>query len=365
MEKIKSVVIVAAGNGGITAAADLKKRGLDVVLYDLPEKSHKLEKIIENKGIYLTYEGKEEFVSGVKCSTDIKSSIEGADVIMFTMPALLVEKYAEVVAPVVREDQLLFFNAAASLSGIRFINKAKDLGLDKKFFIAESNSLTYATRADYKTASVNLSLKVKQTLVAALPKEKTQKAADIISQMYDGIIPVEDVWRILLENANPEVHPGPCLLNVGQIEKNPDTFSLYRDGFTEHSANILKGVSVERRNIAKAFGYELEGIIESRINRGYFSEDRKEIHLMFNESPVFSKINGPSSVKSRYFIEDIEDGLVLWSELGKVCGVETPIIDSIINLSSLVIGIDFFKEGLTLEKLNMDGRTLEELKEMV
>lgn len=365
MKKVNKVTIIAAGNGGITAAADLRQKGFDVVLFDLPEKSHKLSAIIKNNGVFLNYNGEDTFVDDIECCTDIEYAIKNSDIIMFTIPGLLVEKYAEVVAPYVKENQLIYFNTAASMSGIRFINKAKELGIDRNFFIAESNSLTYATRANHEEGRVDLSLKVTETLIAALPKEKTQEACSLISQIYDGIIPVEDIWRITLENANPEVHPGPCLLNTGQIENQGNSFSLYRDGYTEHTANLLKAIGIERRKIAKAFGYQLEDIIESRINRGYFAPDRKEIHLMFNESPVFSKINGPSTVKSRYFIEDIEDGLVLWSDLGKISNVPTPVIDSVITLASVVIGIDFFAKGLTLKKLKLDGLSIVELKNLV
>lgn len=365
MKKVNKVTIIAAGNGGITAAADLKQRGIDVVLYDLPEKFHKIKTIQENGGIYLKYNGEEKFIDGIKCSTDINEAVKGSEVVMFTIPGLLVEKYTEVVAPAVNESQLIFFNSAASMSCVRFINKTKSLGINKKFFLAESNSLTYATRADTKRGSVDLTLKVKETLVAALPKENTDLACSMLADLYDGIIPVEDIWRITLENANPEVHPGICLLNVGQIENYSDTFSLYRDGYSEHTSNLLKEIAKERREIAAAFGYKMEDIIESRINRGYFANDIKEIHLMFNESPVFSKINGPSSVKSRYFIEDIEDGLVLWSDLGKAARVSTKAIDSVIYLSSVVIGIDFYKKGLTLEKLGFSKMSIEQLKSMV
>ncbi|WP_101773307.1 NAD/NADP octopine/nopaline dehydrogenase family protein [Peptostreptococcus faecalis] len=365
MKKVKNVTIIAAGNGGITAAADLKDRGFDVILYDLPEKSHKLETIIENNGILLRYNGEEKFVSGVECSTDIDHAVRNADIIMFTIPGLLVEKYAEVVAPAVSEDQLIYFNNAASMSGIRFKNKAKEMNINHDFFIAESNSLTYATRADAKKGHVDLSLKVKETLIAALPKEKTNTAYELVSQIYDGIIPVEDIWRITLENANPEVHPGPCLLNAVRIENHGDQFSLYRDGFSKNSSNLLKAIAKERRAIASAFGYKLEDIIESRINRGYFADDKKDIHLMFRESPVFSNIDGPSSIKSRYVVEDIENGLVLWSDLGRVAEVPTPAIDSVITLGSIITELDFKKIGLTLKKLKLDHLNLSELKSFV
>lgn len=364
IRKVSKITVIAAGNGGITAAADLKEKGFDVTLYDLPEKEHKLEAIREQNGITINYNNKNRFISDINCSTDIYEAVKDADVVMFTLPGLLVEKYAEFVAPAVKEDQLVFFNSAASMSSIRFINKARDLGLEKNYFLAEANSLTYATRADHKKASANISLKVKETLVAALPKERTEDACSMIAQLYDGIIPVENIWRITLENANPEVHPGMCLLNIGQLENDPG-FSVYRDGYTKSTINLLLAIADERRKIAKAFGFELEDVVESRINRGYFSDYRQDLHLMFNQSPVFSKINGPNTIHSRYIVEDIEDGLVLWSDLGKLTNTPTPIIDSVINIGSVVVGIDFRKNGLSLEKLRLDNLDLNELINMV
>ena len=54
---------------------------------------------------------------------------------------------------------------------------------------------------------------------------------------------------------------------------------------------------------------------------------------------------------TRYFTEDVPTGLVPISSLAKFLGVETPIIDSIINLSSILCGIDFKNEGRTIEGL--------------
>ena len=43
--KFEKVAILGAGNGGITAAADLKNRGFEVRLYELPQFGRNLEQI--------------------------------------------------------------------------------------------------------------------------------------------------------------------------------------------------------------------------------------------------------------------------------------------------------------------------------
>lgn len=49
--KVSKVAILGAGNGGMTAAADLKDRGFDVALYELPQFAKNLEVIKEKGGI--------------------------------------------------------------------------------------------------------------------------------------------------------------------------------------------------------------------------------------------------------------------------------------------------------------------------
>ena len=74
---------------------------------------------------------------------------------------------------------------------------------------------------------------------------------------------------------------------------------------------------------------------------------------LFNTSEVFCAIKGPTSVTNRYITEDISTGLVLWSSIGKVLKVPTPNIDAIIVLGGTLLQRDFYKEGLTIEKLGI------------
>ncbi len=50
----------------------------------------------------------------------------------------------------------------------------------------------------------------------------------------------ESLWKTNLENGNPEVHPGPTLLNVGRIDYS-DEFALYEEGITKHTVRLFRG----------------------------------------------------------------------------------------------------------------------------
>lgn len=61
------------------------------------------------------------------------------------------------------------------------------------------------------------------------------------------------------------------------------------------------------------------------------------------------------TLNNRYVVEDVGYGLVLWKSIAEAVDVETPSIDSIIHLTSLMLEVDFTREGLTLEKIGLDG----------
>ncbi len=225
---------------------------------------------------------------------------------------------------------------------------------------AELNTLTYGTRVDYDKAEVNLSLNVQKVHFSTYDKSYLTESFKTIKELYPYIVKEESLWKTNLENGNPEVHPGPTLLNVGRIDY-ADEFALYKEGITPHTVKLLHAVELERLSLGRKLGFELNTAKGARIERGYLSNDDEDepLNKLFNTSPVFSQINGPNEVENRYLTEDIAYGLVLWSSLGKVIGVPTPNIDAIIVIASTILERDFYTEGLTVESLGLEKLGLE------
>jgi len=276
------------------------------------------------------------------------------------IPSSFIEHYAKTMAPFITEKQLILFNIAAAMGSIRFINVLEHKHIDVMPKFAELNTLTYGTRVDYDKAEVNLSLNVKKVHYSTYDKSYLTESFKLIKKIYPYVVKEESLWKTNLENGNPEVHPGPTLLNVGRIDY-ADSFSLYKEGITPHTVKLLHAVELERLSLGRKLGFELNTAKGARIERGYLSKDDEEkpLNKLFNTSPVFSQINGPNEVENRYLTEDIAFGLVLWSSLGKVIGVPTPNIDAIIVIASTILERDFFTEGLTVEELGLEKLGLE------
>jgi opine dehydrogenase len=363
--KVEKVAILGAGNGGITAAADLKSRGFEVRLYELPQFGRNLDQIKKENGILFKSKNGSRKVIPDMVTTCIEDAVKGADVVLLVIPSFAVEAFAKVSAPVIEEEQPILITSSSALGSLRFVNTAREMGIHKKFKIGETNTLPYGTRAFPEKAEVELAWMVTHIYFAAYPAKNTNELLKPFRQLYEYIFPVSNIWEVTLRNGNPEIHPGPVLLNAGRIDYSKGEFYLYKEGMTEHTVNLVYAVSAERKKLAEAFGFEVDDPKVSRQKRGSIPQGSEPLDVLLRNSEVLSNIKGPICVDNRYLTEDIPMGLVLMSSLGKTLGIPTPAADAIITLGSIILKQNFMDEGITLEKLGIGGLSPNDLNQIV
>jgi opine dehydrogenase len=97
---------------------------------------------------------------------------------------------------------------------------------------------------------------------------------------------------------------------------------------------------------------------------GLTSEEARasgSIYRAISESEPNRTIKSPSTLEHRYLKEDVGYGLVPMAEIGRLAGVKTPVIDSLITLASAISRTDYRSLGLTLEKMGLTGIRAEDL----
>ena len=95
------------------------------------------------------------------------------------------------------------------------------------------------------------------------------------------------------------------------------------------------------------------------------ARDSGDIARACRESEPNKTIKSPPSLDHRYMHEDVGYGLVPFSALGRLAGVATPTIDAMIQLAGLAVGVDYRRDGLTLERLGLAGKSPSELLHFV
>jgi opine dehydrogenase len=161
------------------------------------------------------------------------------------------------------------------------------------------------------------------------------------------------------------------LCNAGRIEATQGKgWNLYGDGATESVANLMLAMDAERMSLMEHIG--LQGIaFKDAFERLYknYSLGGQALSLSetLRKSPIHSDtaFAAPESVDTRYIAEDLPFGLVPWSSIGRMFDLPTPTIDAVVQFASVMLGRNFFEEGLSAGDLGIDGMSAEDLKAMV
>jgi opine dehydrogenase len=91
------------------------------------------------------------------------------------------------------------------------------------------------------------------------------------------------------------------------------------------------------------------------------ARDSGDIARACEESEPNRTIKAPPRLDHRYIHEDIGYGLVPMAALGRLAGIATPTMDALVQLGSVALGIDYARDGLTLERLGLAGKSPAEL----
>ena len=119
------------------------------------------------------------------------------------------------------------------------------------------------------------------------------------------------------------------------------------------------GKSTIGMSLAKALGFDLLSVVDALYRDGY--GPKGSLWQTIKASEGLTPIEGPNSIDTRYLKEDTPNGFVTWSNFGNLLNVKTPIIDSLINIVSVIYDIDYFKEGRTLKRLGLHGMNTSEM----
>lgn len=357
------VAVLGSGNGGCAVAFDWAQAGHDVYLFDFSEFSSNIDHINEVGGIKSSgmLEG---FVKLAYAGHDLEKTLKGAELIFVVGPAYSTESFGKAVKPYLEKDQT-FIVCPSSCGGSIVFKNALGLSLDNEdYIIAETSTLPYAVRVD-GPASISVFLKLKDgILLAALPGKYTNKVYELIKGVYPASIPAKNVLQTTLQNANPVIHPSVTLLNAALIERTKGDFYFYEEGVTPAVGKLMKAVDDERIAIGAKLGFEVIDDPTFGMKQGYMQEPTYD--KGYSEAIGFKGIGAQSSLDHRYLNEDVGYGLVFLSELGKQIGVDTPTMDSIIKLASIIMERDYRgEEKRTMTTLGLDKYSLEDLLEIL
>ena len=337
-EKRNSIFVCGGGHQGLSMAAHLALNGCNVTLWNrTPEH---IQHIINTKTIFCS--GVVNGNAKIKQASSNLSEVF-SDVVMVTAPSSAHKDIATEIAPYVSADSVIVLNPGRTFGAIEFAETLKKCGVRTLPHIAETQTIVYTCRRAGDD-SVNIYALKQNVGIAAIKGSNIEYILSRIPKCLSKYFDKKDsVGETSLSNVGMILHCAPVLMNIGWIESDEADFKYYYDGISKSIASYLEKLDYERVNVSRAFGYNVESVLEwmKRI----YSTDGNDLYNCIRNNLSYRHIDAPKTLKNRYIFEDVPNGLVPIEALGKLCGISTGNITTIIDLANSVMETDFRKKG--------------------
>ncbi|MCL5735731.1 MAG: NAD/NADP octopine/nopaline dehydrogenase family protein [Actinobacteria bacterium] len=361
-DKLK-VTVVGAGHGGLATAGHIALDGHSVTIFSFYESE--LEPIRDNGGIKLEG-GVEGFADSVKVAASIDAAVRGADLVLVNMPALAHRTVASLLVGCLKGGQVLLFTPGRTGGALEVYNIFRRYQFKEKVTLAEAQTFLYATESR-GPAHVEI-MKVKERVrAAALPASDNDVLGETMAKIYPMYTTATNVIETSINNVGGVVHPAPMLMNSGLLERaaGGEDLRYYRDIVTRFvCGGVLEKLDEEKANVGRAFDVPVMTL------RDWYAEaygvKGDSIYEALQNNHYYVGFSAPHHVLGyHHVLDEVPNSLVSTVNLASIVGVETPMTQAISNLACAALGVNFWSEGRSLDRLGIAGKSRDEVLEFV
>ncbi len=308
------------GRTGHSTACYLMDRGQEVVCWD-----RNVEKLsmIDQNGIIIA--GALDGTYRPCCEPVFDKAIAESDYVFVNTVASGHKDIARLCAGKLRAGQrILIFN---SNWGVLEFRQILGRELDEKgIILAETGGMHLMT--DLPEVGHCVLKKIKKSLgVSAFPAGSVDVVVNELKAVFPQFFSKRSPILTSLDTSNPILHAPIALCGFSKIEQGLDHY-FYREGATPHVVSYIEQIDMERLAVMTRMGVRGQSCLEI-VNVAWNTSCNNlydAIHLNYPNS------KGPRNIEYRFITEDIPFGIVPIAKLGDLYGVETPYIDTLIDM---------------------------------
>ncbi|WP_038362979.1 NAD/NADP octopine/nopaline dehydrogenase family protein [Bosea sp. UNC402CLCol] len=347
------VSILGAGAAACGAAAQLSAMGHDPMLWSPSGRS--TEQLAAGAPLRAT--GAIEASFHPRIAGSAAEAAASADVVMLAMPGYAHKMAFDAVAPHLKEGQSVIVSSHASFGALYLsqLLAARKLSVP---IVVWGTTLTTGRKASPTEVAVN-SLRSKID-IASLPREAAAEALALCNALFgERFVVREGLLAIALSNLNPQNHLAIALFNLTRMERGESWGQA--ENVTTAVGRVMEALDAERLAIAEAFGVSVRTIREHyaysyQLPVASIAEMNAELHGRGKGG------FGPTTLESRYVLEDAPYGLWPTVLLGRLAGKPATLHEAGLTMLSAAYGRDFAGENELLPALGFAAMARDELE---
>lgn len=345
------IAVVGGGAGGAAAVVELVSAGHEVRFWSRSPQT--LAPFQKQGGV--TFDGilgiglaKPSLMTG-----ELEEATDAADVILICVPTLAHQEIASTLAR--RGCRVPIVLNPGHTGGALEVRHAFVKNGSEPPPIAEFSTLTHVARK-YTPSSVTITGKAKSVRLAAFPGG--DKAAELARLLFPAAYIVSDVLACDLANVNMVLHVPGAVLGAAWVEATHGDFTFYVQGMTPGVARVMRALDDERRSVARAFNHDLPSLISEMQAIGTVdasAPDLEDFAAAIASGEANRRIKAPDSLRHRYYREDFCYGLLPFTVIAAVGGIDVPLAKSLLQIGQVLLVFDPASAGRTAQRMGIAG----------
>ena len=197
-------------------------------------------------------------------------------------------------------------------------------------------------------------------LFCAPRRSQTEACHPWMTRLFPGLEAAQNLLQRGLTDFGALAHALTVLLNANSIDRQ-QSFLFYYEGYTERTVVLLEQLEREFQALATAYGTSL--LPASQLLHRYYGCETRTLLEAMRSVPNYRHSLAPGDLNTRYLSEDVACTLVPAQQLSQRAELETPVLDSVVSMASVLHGVDYRRQGRTLEKLGWGDFGPREIRE--
>ncbi|MER8662149.1 NAD/NADP octopine/nopaline dehydrogenase family protein [Mesorhizobium sp. M1148] len=293
----------------------------------------------------------------VRIANDCKDAIDHADVVVIALPAYGHKMVMDAAVPHLADGIPVIVSSHSSFGALYLSKRLAERKVRLPIVVWGTTLLTGRQLGPTEVQVTSIRQKLD---VATLPFDALDQGYKLCTALFgDRFVKRDGLLAIALSNLNPQNHLGIALLNLTRMEK-AEQWSQ-GGNVTPAVGRFIEALDAERLAIAGNFGIAVRTVQE------HFS---LSFHVPMS---TVSEMNlemdrqgrggfGPTTIESRYILEDVPFGLLPTAVLGKISGNPAVLHESGISILSAAYGRDLKGDNDILPGLGIEKMTKTDLE---
>ncbi len=349
-------------NTGFAVAADFALAGHSVRVAAWPGAETSLDPLRRKGGIELTGDPRQSNSGKLGLAKPAlkdspKEALAGAKLVFLDMLAPEFEERFPKIVEHLEPGQVVHVNIHGYWPALRLAPYLRAAG-KSDVILTDSPAPTIA--AHHADGTVKLQWLRRKLPVTAFPAIRRDEALKVFAAAHPSIVPAKNVLETGCAGLNMMIHAAMSILNVGWFDRAVEareTVYFYRAGNTPHTGRMAEAQDAERRQVCAALGVAWRSLPD--YLHDYYDADGSTVHEQVKNCAYYQALDPyPTEVWKRWMTIDVSCAHVPFAALAKVAGVPAPLHEGIISTIDALLGRDFRKEGVTLERLGLAGLDL-------